>query len=99
MTGDLAHESGLRLDKWLWHARFFKTRGLAAQVVERRRVRINQAVVTKAHYRVRPGDVLTFPQGGRVRVVRVVAIAERRGPASAARTLYEDLLASETTDP
>lgn len=97
--GDLANGGGLRLDKWLWHARFFKTRGLAAQVVERRRVRINQAVVTKAHYRVRPGDVLTFPQGGRVRVVRVVAIAERRGPASAARTLYEDLLASEITDP
>ena len=98
MTGDPVHEPALRLDKWLWHARFFKTRALAAQVVERRRVRINQTVVTKAHYRVRPGDVLTFAQGRRVRVVRVLGIGERRGPASDAQTLYEDLLGPETAD-
>jgi len=90
-AGQAPQASELRLDKWLWHARFFKTRALAAQLIERRRVRINQAVVTKAHYRVRPGDVLTFPQGKQVRVVRVLAIAERRGPASHARSLYEDL--------
>lgn len=87
--GDRA--TGLRLDKWLWHARFFKTRALAAQLVERRRMRINQNVVRKPHYRVRPGDVLTFPQGARIRVVRVLAVGERRGPASEAETLYEDI--------
>ena len=54
---------GLRLDRWLWQARFFKTRALAAQLVGKGRVRINQAIVTKAHHRIRPGDVLTFPQG------------------------------------
>jgi len=91
MTPGAPEEEGLRLDKWLWHARFFKTRGLAAQLVGRGRLRINRTVVKKAHYRVRPGDVLTFPQGPHVRVVRVVAIGTRRGPASEARTLYEDL--------
>ena len=86
---------GLRLDKWLWQARFFKTRALAAQVVGKGRLRINQAIVTKAHHRVRPGDVLTFPQGRIVRVVRVLDLGSRRGPASEAQTLYEDL----TTEP
>lgn len=82
---------GLRLDKWLWQARFFKTRALAAQLVTRRRLRINQTIITKAHHRVRPGDVLTFPQGHLVRVVRVVDLGSRRGPPSEAQTLYEDL--------
>jgi ribosome-associated heat shock protein Hsp15 len=82
---------GLRLDKWLWQARFFKTRGLAAQLIERRKLRLNREVVTKSHYRVRPGDVLTFPQGANVRVVRVLALGTRRGPAPEAQTLYEEL--------
>ena len=82
---------GLRLDKWLWQARFFKTRALAAQLVGKGRLRINQTIVTKAHHRVRPGDVLTFPQGHVVRIVRVVDLGSRRGPASEARTLYEDI--------
>ena len=82
---------GLRLDKWLWQARFFKTRALAAQVVGKGRLRLNQTIVTKAHHRVRTGDVLTFPQGRAVRVVRVVELGSRRGPASEAQTLYQDL--------
>jgi ribosome-associated heat shock protein Hsp15 len=82
---------GLRLDKWLWQARFFKTRALAAHLVGKGRLRVNQTIVTKSHHRVRPGDVLTFPQGRIVRVVRVVGLGVRRGPASEAHTLYEDL--------
>ena len=91
MSGAPPAEEGLRLDKWLWQARFFKTRTLAAQLIERRKLRINREVVTKTHYRVRPGDVLTFPQGATVRVVRVVALGTRRGPAAEARALYEEL--------
>lgn len=83
--------SGLRLDKWLWQARFFKTRSLAAKIAERRKIRINRTLVTKPHYRVRPGDVLTFPQGREIRVVRVLALGERRGPAPEAQTLYEEI--------
>lgn len=82
---------GLRLDKWLWHARFFKSRTLAAKQCGAGRVRINRQPAEKAHQMVRPGDVLTFPQGNDVRVVRVVALGERRGPAPEAQELYEDL--------
>jgi len=82
---------GQRLDKWLWHARFFKTRGLATRLCNAGRLRVGGEIVAKAHHTVRPGDVLTFPQGRHVRVVRVRALAERRGPAPEARQLYEDL--------
>ncbi len=82
---------GLRLDKWLWQARFFKTRSLAAAVANKGKVRINRMLVTKPHYKVRPGDVLTFAQGYDIRVVRIIALGERRGPAPEARTLYEDI--------
>ena len=70
----------------------FKTRALAAQLVGKGRVRINQTIVTKAHHRIRPGDVLTFPQGATVRVVRVVDLGSRRGPAREAQSLYEEIV-------
>ena len=88
---DEAGSGGLRLDKWLYFARFVKTRALAADLATKGRVRINTQVVTKPHYRVRPGDVLTFPQGRAIRVVRVLALGERRGSAAAAQALYDDL--------
>jgi len=80
-----------RLDKWLWWARFFKTRGLAAKTVSAARVRVNGAKVSKPATAVRMGDVLTFVQGRSVRVVRIVALPARRGPAPEARLLYDDL--------
>lgn len=83
--------SALRLDKWLWYARFFKTRSLATQVCGAGKVRVDGDVVNKAHFVVRPGHVLTFVQGGHVRVIKVLALAGRRGPASEAQALYEDL--------
>ncbi|HET6520934.1 MAG TPA: RNA-binding S4 domain-containing protein [Geminicoccaceae bacterium] len=95
MTGDDDAGGGLRLDKWLYFARFFKTRTLAAELAAKRRVRVNTQVVAKPHYRVRPGDVLTFPQGRVIRVVRVLTLGERRGPPSEARALYEDLAPAE----
>lgn len=80
-----------RLDKWLWCARFFKSRGLANRMLGAGRLRLSGKVVTKAHQLVRPGDVLTFPQGPHIRVVKVLFLAERRGPAPEAQMLYEDL--------
>jgi ribosome-associated heat shock protein Hsp15 len=80
-----------RLDKFLFQARFFKTRAAAAKLVADARVRLDSKPVTKAHQPVRPGDVLTFPQGRAIRVVRIVALPARRGPASEARACYEDL--------
>jgi ribosome-associated heat shock protein Hsp15 len=80
----------LRLDKWLWFARFFKSRTLATRFLDDGHARLRGAVV-KAHARVRTGDVVTFSLHGNVRVVRIVALGTRRGPAPEARALYEDL--------
>lgn len=65
-----------RLDKWLWCARFFKSRGLANKMVGAGRLRLSGKVVAKAHQLVRPGDVLTFPQGPHIRVVRVLFLGK-----------------------
>ena len=80
-----------RVDKWLWRARFFKTRGLTADLAGSGRLRINSEHVAKPAQTVRPGDVLTFPQGDRIRVIRIEALGTRRGPAPEARALYTDL--------
>lgn len=80
----------MRLDKWLWCARFYKTRALATELCGKGRVRVNGQATEKAHYAVKPGDILTLPQGNRVRVVEVLALGERRGPASEAATLYAE---------
>ncbi|MFT3810984.1 MAG: RNA-binding S4 domain-containing protein [Micropepsaceae bacterium] len=80
----------MRLDKWLWCARFYKTRGLAAEICAAGRIRVNGQATDKAHYAVKIGDRLTLPQGSRVRVIEVLAHAERRGPATEAATLYAE---------
>lgn len=84
-------EGAIRIDKWLWHARFFKTRTLAQNFVVAGKVRVNTVRVEKANHSVKPGDVLTFVRGHHVRVIKVIGLAARRGPASEAQRLYEDL--------
>ncbi len=81
----------LRLDKWLWQARFCKTRTLAASLVSAGHVRVNGQKAGKPAHQVGEGDVLTFAQGKRIRVIRIVALGARRGPAPEAQGLYEDL--------
>ncbi len=81
----------LRLDKWLWQARFFKTRSLSAKVISAGNVRVNAVRVSKPAFAVSLGDVLTFPQAKDIRVIKVLALGERRGPAPEAAQLYEDL--------
>ena len=85
------NEPGIRVDKWLWFARFFKTRSLAAKLCNAGRLRVDGVLVSKAHQTVRPGNVLTFPQGRAIRVVKILSLANRRGPSSEAQGLYEDL--------
>ncbi len=84
-------EAAQRLDKWLWYARFFKSRSLATKFCQSGRLRVNGTTVRKAHTMVRGGDVLTFPKGKDIRVVRVLDPGTRRGPAKEAATLYDDL--------
>ena len=88
----------MRVDKWLWHARFFKTRTLAAKIVSGGHVRINSEKISKPATLVVPGDVLTFAQGNHIRVIQVVALGERRGPAPEAQTLYLDKSPAQEKD-
>ena len=80
-----------RLDKWLFHARLYRTRALAQDATATGRVRLNGAKVDKPGHVLRAGDVLTLGKGSRVIAVRVLALAEKRGPAGEARGLYEVL--------
>ena len=86
---------GQRLDKWLYCARLAKTRTGAARLIEDGKVRVNGVRVLKPSRIVHPGDVVTATPPGCLHVVRVAASAARRGAASFARTLYEDLTPQE----
>lgn len=88
----------IRIDKWLWHARFYRSRVLAQEAAESGRLRLNGARVVKSGHGIKCGDLLTVPQGRDVLAVRVVAFGERRGPAAEARALYE-IVADDTLDP
>ncbi|MEX0298708.1 MAG: RNA-binding S4 domain-containing protein, partial [Kordiimonas sp.] len=80
----------IRADKWLWYARFFKTRTLASQLCRSGKLRVNGERVSKASVTVQVGDVLTFPKVNDIKVVQLLALGERRGPASEAQSLYDD---------
>lgn len=81
----------IRLDKWLYYARFFKTRALSAKVITKGHVRVNAVKTRKAATLVGPEDTLTFAQEREIRVVQIIATGTRRGPASEAQELYTDL--------
>lgn len=88
----MSGETSCRADVWLWRARFFKTRSMAARFVEEGRVRVTRAGVEgrldKPSRTIKAGDELVFALGGRLVAVRVEGFGERRGPASEARELY-----------
>ena len=81
----------LRLDKWFWYARFIKSRSLATKLCNSGKVRVNGNLIKKAHQSVTPGDVLTFSLGPNIRVIKIIKLGNRRGPAKEAQALYEDL--------
>ena len=82
-----------RIDKWLWHARFARTRSAAQRLALSGHVRVNREKVIAASRLVRPGDVLTLALGRGVRVIRICGIAERRGGFDEAQRLYEEQVA------
>jgi len=87
----MAEQPGkIRIDKWLWQARFFKTRSLAAQVCRAGKVRVNGNRISKASVLLVIGDVLTFPKVHEIKVIELLALGERRGPAVEAQSLYKD---------
>lgn len=80
-----------RLDKWLWFSRVSKSRTLAARLIQDGKVRVNRARVVKPSHALRAGDVLTIALRGRVRILKVLAGGERRGPPPEAQQLYQVL--------
>lgn len=80
-----------RLDLWLFHARAIKTRAAAQEAIAGGAVRLNRVKVTKPGHAVRPGDTITLAIHGRVRVLKIVALGNRRGPAAEAQRLYEEM--------
>ena len=92
--GQPENNPSIRLDKWLWYARFLKSRTMASHLCEDGRVRVNRRRISKAHALIRVGDVLNFPQAKKIRVVQVLSLGRRRGPATEATTLYVDLVPS-----
>lgn len=81
----------IRLDKWLWQARFFRSRPMACDMIADGHLRLNGQRCLKPGHQVGAGDTLTFPQGDRIRLIRVLAPGTRRGPATEAQRLYADL--------
>ncbi len=81
----------LRLDKWLWQARFFKTRADAAEAIGAGKVRVNGARVNKPGHSIAVQDVLTFALGAEIRLIRITGLSMRRGPFSEAQSLYVDM--------
>jgi ribosome-associated heat shock protein Hsp15 len=88
---DAAAGATQRVDQWLWFARIAKSRTLAQALVARGKVRINRTRMEKPSATVKPGDVLTLALGPTVRVLEILAIGTRRGPATEAQLLYRDL--------
>lgn len=81
--------TGARIDKWLFHARFYRTRALAQAAAGAGKVRLNGVRVEKPAQTVKPGDILTLGRGADILALRILALAERRGPAPEAQRLYE----------
>lgn len=99
-NGHFASEkSSRRLDQWLWFARFVKSRSLAARLCAAGEVAVNGVAVAKPNHAVKAGDVVAVQQRGWERTVRVVALGERRGPASEARGLFEETSAARRALP
>lgn len=84
-------DHSLRIDKWLWHARFFKSRSAATRFVCGGKIRVNRRPIGKASYTLKIGDILTFVWNDTVRVVKISALGGRRGPPQEACSLYQDL--------
>lgn len=95
MSDKAAESEALRLDKWLWFARFCKTRALSQKLIESGHVTVNGAKVCKVSANVRVGDGIELVLGPVKRVITVRAMAERPGPAPEAQLLYEEMTPAE----
>ena len=81
----------IRLDTWLWYARFYKSRSLSSKAISSGKIRINSNKITKPATKVKTNDVLTLNYVNEIRIIQIQSLGSRRGPASEAQSLYIDL--------
>tara|TARA_B100000073_G_scaffold318453_1_gene296586 strand:+ start:1114 stop:1524 length:411 start_codon:yes stop_codon:yes gene_type:complete len=81
----------IRIDKWLWFARFFKNRTLSARIISQGKVRLNGKRISKPSTTLKKGDALTVSQGNTLRLVKVLELGKRRGPFREAVSLYDEI--------
>lgn len=86
----------IRLDTWLWYARFYKSRSLSSKAILSGKVRVNSNKIIKPASKVKINDVLTINHVTTVRIIQIQSLGARRGPASEAQKLYKDLLGDAT---
>ena len=86
----------IRLDTWLWYARFYKSRSLSSKAIFSGKLRVNANKIIKPASKVKINDVLTINHINMVRIIQVQSLGSRRGPASEAQKLYKDLLEDAT---
>jgi ribosome-associated heat shock protein Hsp15 len=98
VEANFTDKAGRRLDLWLWFARFAKSRSIAARLCAAGAVNINGVVVAKPNHAVRPGDIVTVPQGPWQRSVQVLALGTRRGPAGEAHSLFRETNSERRAD-
>ena len=91
MVEEVSSNLSQRIDKWLWHARFFKTRSIAQKQVTTGKIRVDSEKISSPSRKVSAGNVLTITRERDIKVIEISAIADRRGPYSAAQLLYKDL--------
>ena len=89
----------IRLDTWLWYARFYKSRSLSSKAILSGKLRVNSNKIIKPASKVKINDVLTINHVNMVRIIQVQILGARRGPASEAQKLYTDLSEDKTVAP
>jgi ribosome-associated heat shock protein Hsp15 len=98
IEANFTDKTGRRLDQWLWFARFAKSRSVAARLCASGAVNVNGVVVAKPNHAVKPGDIVSVPQGPWQRTVQVLALGTRRGPVGEACTLFRETSSVHRTD-
>lgn len=91
MTQETSSNPGQRIDKWLWHAHFFKTRSIAQKQVATGKIRVDREKTTSPSRKVSAGNVLTITRERDIKIIEIIDIADRRGPYSEAQLLYNDM--------
>jgi len=91
MTEETSSNLSQRIDKWLWHARFFKTRSIAQKQVATGKIRVDREKISSPSRKVSAGNVLTITRERDIKIIEILGIADKRGSYSVAQLLYKDM--------